>query len=50
MDRRTYYNRCDEEPIGLDAQRKLQDKILQQYKNKYDIKEFEKLYNLSFVI
>ena len=42
MGRRTYYNRCDEEPIELDAQRKLQDKILQQYKNKYDIKEFEK--------
>ena len=45
MGRRTYYNRFDEEPIELDTQRKLQElslKILQQYKDKYDIKELEK--------
>lgn len=47
MSRRTYYNRFDEEPIELDTEisRKLQDlsfKILQQHKDKYDIKELEK--------
>lgn len=47
MGRRTYYNRFDEEPIELDTEisRKLQDlsfKILQQHKDKYDIKELEK--------
>ena len=45
MGRRTYYNRFDEEPIELDTQRKLQElslKMLQQYKDKYDIKELEK--------
>ena len=41
MGRETYY----EEPIELDTQRKLQElshKILQQHKDKYDIKELEK--------
>ena len=41
MSRETYY----EEPIELDTQRKLQElslKILQQHKDKYDIKELEK--------
>ena len=45
MGREAYYNRCNEEPIELDTQRKLQDlsfKILQQHKDKYDIKELEK--------
>lgn len=47
MGRRTYYNRFDEEPIELDTDinRKLQElsfKILQQHKDKYDIKELEK--------
>ena len=42
MGKRTYYNRFNEEPIELDAQCKLQDKILQQYRDKYDIKELEK--------
>ena len=47
MGRRTYYNRFDEEPIELDTEinRKLQElsfKILQQHKDKYDIKELEK--------
>lgn len=45
MGRRTYYNRFDEEPIELDTQRRLQElslKILQQHKDKYDIKELEK--------
>lgn len=45
MGRKTYYNRFNEEPIELDTQRKLQElslKILQQYKDKYDIKELEK--------
>ena len=42
MGRKTYYNRFNEEPIELDTQCKLQDTILQQYKDKYDIKEFEK--------
>ena len=31
-----------EEPIELDTQHKLQDTILQQYRDKYDIKELEK--------
>ena len=42
MARKTYYNRFDEEPIELDTQHKLQDTILQQYRDKYDIKELEK--------
>ena len=45
MGKRAYYNRYDEEPIELDTQRKLQElslKILQQHKDKYDIKELEK--------
>lgn len=45
MGRKTYYNRFNEEPIELDTQRKLQElslKILQQHKDKYDIKELEK--------
>lgn len=44
---KTYYNRFNEEPIELDTEinRKLQElsfKILQQHKDKYDIKELEK--------
>ena len=44
---KTYYNRFDEEPIELDTEvsHKLQElsfKILQQHKDKYDIKELEK--------
>lgn len=45
MSRRTYYKNFDEESIDLDTQRKLQElsfKILQQHKDKYDIKELEK--------
>lgn len=47
MSRRTYYHRFDEEPIELDTEvsHKLQElsfKILQQHKDKYDIKELEK--------
>ena len=42
MARKTYYNRFDEEPIELDTQHKLQNTILQQYRDKYDIKELEK--------
>lgn len=41
MGRRTYY----EEPLESDVQRKLQElsfKILQQHKDKYDMKELEK--------
>lgn len=44
---KTYYHRFDEEPIELDTEvsHKLQElsfKILQQHKDKYDIKELEK--------
>lgn len=47
MSRRTYYKNFDEESIDLDAEvsHKLQElsfKILQQHKDKYDIKELEK--------
>lgn len=50
MGKKTYYNRFDEEPIELDTQRKLQDAILQQYKDKYDIKEFEKQTAISKIV
>ena len=53
MGRETYYNRCNEEPIELDTQRKLQElslKILQQYIDKYDIEELEKQAAISKVV